>query len=71
MIFTCSHCGKPIQGLSITIDNEILHRECEGLRIKPISLELNDAIAEIQDINKFFLESTKVYMMIPKEMFND
>lgn len=75
MNFTCSHCGKLIDGLSISIDNEILHRECEGLRIKPISLELSEHMGEVLEFQEFmyekFWEYSTISMMIPKEIFNE
>lgn len=47
MDFTCAHCNKPINGLSVLIDKEhILHAECKNDFVEN-SIEYANALAKV------------------------
>lgn len=69
MNFICTHCNKPIGGISVVIDNtHFAHIECEKEAIKSVKLEKE--IESIHEMDSFYKQKIMDATAIPRNLFN-
>lgn len=70
MNFICTHCGKPIGGISVVIDNtHFAHIECQKDAIQSVKLEKN--IESINEMDSFYRRKIVEATAIPSNYFNN